>query len=250
MLRFSSVRVLLLSATCFYLIISLYTQSTTTIYTQTTPTLLAPAASPIAEQPLVNFVKKTVTTLRHTAYKLGGTRFDAIRGIYIIDCSAYVDRLLRTVFPRAYQSLVNAIGTKIPNSKNYYDFFMGLSHISNPYWSKVDSVSQLHPGDILVFCKKNIARARAAGHVMVIMSKPIPCAEGGFSVQVADSAPFAHSQDTRSAQHGGGIGIGTLMLKADPQTGKPAAYAWKEGSAWNSSVKFAMARPIENKAFV
>ena len=47
------------------------------------------------EHQLVEFVHKTVDTVRYSAYKLGGRHFDTSRGIYILDCSDYVDNILK-----------------------------------------------------------------------------------------------------------------------------------------------------------
>ncbi len=194
------------------------------------------------EQRLVGFVKRSVETLRYSAYKLGASHFDSSRGIYIVDCSAYVDHTLRSVYPNAYLSLVNSTGSDKPNTLNYYDFFKGLSD-NDEFWSKVEDVEQLQPGDILVFRYKNKLGRSTGGHVMVVMNKPIRDGDT-FTVSVADSAASGHSQDTRP---GGlsGIGMGKLLLKINPDTGQPSAFAWKVGSRWKSNVNFAMARPTD-----
>ena len=175
---------------------------------------------------LVNFIKTTVSTLRYTNYKLGGSRFEPSRGIYVVDCSQYVDHILHSVFPRAYAYLVNATGKSWPNSKDYYHFFMRLAAAPEGYWNLVRSARQLQPGDILVFCYKQTHR-HAAGHIMIVMEKPTETAHNTVLVSVADAAPIGHSDDTR-ATHKSGIGIGKMLLKIDPNTGKPAAYAWKK----------------------
>lgn len=193
------------------------------------------------EQRLVQFVHKTISTIQYSAYKLGGRRFDASKGIYVLDCSDYVDNILHAIYPKAYSNLVNSSGTDKPTSQHYFEFFNGLSEADNYYWSKIDEVDQLQPGDILVFRKKNGFRHGASGHVMIVMEKPIGESDE-YLVRVADSAPVGHSQDTRVA-HTSGIGIGTLLLKVDPNSGKPSAYAWKIGSRWVNNVSFAMARP-------
>lgn len=195
------------------------------------------------EERIVSFVQKSVETLRYSAYKLGGTKFDASHGIYVVDCSSYVDNVLRSVHPNAFSSLVNSTGADKPNSQHYYEFFSALPEEPKRYWNKVDEIEALHPGDILVFRYKNTRGAETGGHVMVVMEKPVRTAEA-FLVSVADSAPVGHSQDTRQRQYSG-IGIGTLLLKMDPKTGQPAAYAWKVGSRWNKNVNFAMARPTD-----
>lgn len=194
---------------------------------------------------LVNFVHATVTTLRYSAYKLGGGHFDPMKGVYVVDCSSYIDNVLQAVYPHAYDTLVNATGAERPNSRNYFDFFNRLSDSLKQSWNKVDNIQQLQPGDILVFRYKDgwHHHTLASGHVMVVMDKPTND-DNIFAIRVADSAPSGHSDDTR-LPHTSGVGIGTLLLKIDPQTGQPAAYAWREDSHWKSNVDFAMARPID-----
>jgi len=191
---------------------------------------------------LVDFVHQTVDSVRYSAYKLGGRHFDTTRGIYVLDCSDYVDNILETVHPRAYWSLADATGSDKPTSQHYYEFFSGLSEYPSYYWNKVDDVEKLEPGDILVFRKTNaMHRQIAGGHVMVVMNKPV-LDEDAYLVRVADSAPSGHSSDTRQGHSG--IGIGTILLKVDSKTGRPSAYAWKVGSRWKQNVTFAMARPV------
>lgn len=206
--------------------------------TQASPPTLGLVAS--IEQRLVNFVHKSVSNLHYSHYKLGGTKIDSSQGIYIVDCSGYVDHTLRAVFPNAYLSLVNSSGAEKPNTSHYYNFFKGLSDESDEYWSKVNDIEQLRPGDILVFRYKS-TRRYAGGHVMVVMNKPVQDGDT-YLVSVADSAASGHSEDTRT---GSGVGIGTLLLKVNPKTGQPSAYAWKIGSRWKNNVNFAMARPTE-----
>jgi hypothetical protein len=196
-----------------------------------------------SQKHLLSYVHKAVSTLRYSDYKLGGKRFDPARGIYVVDCSNFVDHILQATTPQAYSSLVNATGSGMPSTQHYYNFFNELANDPDSSWNKINSVGELRAGDILVFRYKNLHGDESGGHVMVVMETPV----GGsnvYSVRVADSAPSRHSSDTRQI-HEGGIGIGTLMLRINPVTGKPSAYAWGLGGYWNKNVNFAMARPIE-----
>jgi hypothetical protein len=195
------------------------------------------------EKKLVNFVRDTVAHLRYSHYKLGGHNFDSAHGIYVLDCSNFVDNILREASPHAYSSLVNAERAETPSTLHYYDFFSSLTEDPNNFWNKINSVEDLHPGDILVFRNKHYHGLYAGGHVMVVMETPTRSTDF-FFVRVADSAPTRHSQDTRQA-HKSGIGIGTLLLKVNPLTGHPNAYAWGLGGYWNKNVNFAMARPLD-----
>jgi len=207
--------------------------------------LLIPPTSFIApvQNDLVDFVRKTVNTLHYSRYKLGGAHFDTDRGVYIVDCSNFVDHILQEISPHAYSSLVNYSGSYSPATQHYYEFFAELTDNPDSYWNTVENLDDLKPGDILVFRKKNSRGRSTSGHIMVVMNKPIRDTNV-YSVRVADSAPARHSQDTRKPFKGG-IGIGTLLLKANPKTGKPAAYAWGVGGSWNKNAAFAMARPMD-----
>ena len=111
----------------------------------------------------------------------------------------------------------------------------------------MEDVEGLRPGDILVFRYRGSHRhSHSGGHVMVVMNQPVR--QGNmYLVSVADSASSGHSQDTRTGVHSSGVGIGTLLLRINPKTGQPAAYAWKIGAQWRSNVNFAMARPMDGK---
>lgn len=191
---------------------------------------------------VVKFVHTTVDHLRYSIYKLGGSHFDTNRGVYIVDCSNFVDHILQHVSPHAYSSLVSATGAESPASQQYYNFFKELSAEDNNYWNKVENVENLLPGDILVFRYKNARGNQTGGHVMVVMDKPIGNNDS-YLVKVADSASSRHSNDTRQYNESG-IGIGTLLLKANHATGRPQAYAWAQNSYWHNNVTFAMARPV------
>jgi len=194
------------------------------------------------EKNLVNFVRQTIATIRYTAYKLGGTHIDTSRGIYVVDCSSYVDHILKTVYPDAYTSLTSWSGSEKPTTHDYYHYFVNLSAKAR-HWNTIEDVEQLRPGDILVFRYKNQSGNETGGHVMIVMDKPMR--EGNtFMIRIADSAPAGHSLDTR-LPHASGIGIGTILLKVDTETFQPYAYAWKVGSRWENNVNFAMARPID-----
>jgi hypothetical protein len=210
---------------------------------QTSLSIPKPGFAASIEQRLVNFVHKSVNTLRYSAYKLGGTRIDTSQGIYIVDCSGYVDYTLRAVYPNAYFHLVGSSGVDKPNTSHYYDFFTSLSDDPDRYWSKIEDIEHLRPGDILVFRYKNTHGRSTGGHVMVVMNKPERDGDA-YVLSVADSAASGHSEDTRQ-NHVSGVGIGTILLKINPKTKQPSAYAWTVNSRWKDNVNFAMARPLE-----
>lgn len=208
----------------------------------TTPSHLPSYLLNTTEKRLVGFVQQTVSTLNYSFYKLGGTQIDAKRGIYIVDCSTYVDHIMKSVYPNSYSHLVSWSGSQKPTTNDYYQYFTNLSERNKLlFWDNINNVNELRPGDILVFRYKNVEKRQAGGHVMIVMDKPIHNGDS-FLVRVADSAAVGHSKDTRLPNRSG-IGIGTLLLRTNSTTFKPTAYAWRVGSRWEYNVKIAMARP-------
>lgn len=198
------------------------------------------------EHQLIEFVHNTVNHLTYSAYKKGGVHADFASGIYILDCSTYIDMILKSVYPKAYYNLVHSTWSEKPSSRVYYDFFMHLSKAPKHYWDKIDNVKYLRAGDILVFRYLNRKKKATGGHVMIVMDSTQPSANTVL-VRVADSAAAGHSKDTREP-HASGIGVGTLLLKVNPKTGHPSAYAWKLDAPLKSNVTFAMARPRSDLA--
>jgi hypothetical protein len=191
------------------------------------------------EQGIVALVHRAIASLQSTHYRYGGNYFNMSSGIYELDCSDYVDDLLKISQPRAYADLADATGTQKPTSSDYYRFFNNLPDNSGHAWQRVDDVEALKPGDILVFHNYS-----GGGHVMVVMNTPrlTQDDDSTYLVQVSDSASSRHSNDTR-APHVSGVGIGTLLLKTNPETGEPNAYAWTVDSGWDR-VRVAMAEPL------
>lgn len=190
------------------------------------------------------FAHKTVTTLHYSSYRFGGNRFDLQRGIYMLDCSGYVDNLLNKSAPRAYSTLAQWSGSYKPNSEHYYNFFNRIANQGGyDSWDVVENTKALQPGDILVFRYKNGRGKSRGGHVMLVMGKQLIENSDVVKVRVADSAETGHSADTRGSHSG--IGIGTLLLKINPNTGRPYAFAWRMNSPWNTRVNIAMGRPVD-----
>lgn len=214
--------------------------------TKVLPTPEASHMTPMASEKLMAWVSKTVSKLRYSHYKYGGSYFNPAHGVYEVDCSGYVNNLLVQAAPDAYHNVLHFTRTYKPTSEDYYHFFKDLPK-GRPRndWYQVPKVSQLNSGDILVFrYSHHFWKHSNGGHVMVVVHSPVPLHwyDNSYLVRVADSASAGHSNDTRPP-HTSGIGIGTLIIKVNRFSGRTCAFAWKVGSRWKH-VELAMARPI------
>lgn len=194
---------------------------------------------------LVNYLKNSVAHMRQTRYVFGGSKFDVKTGVYKIDCSGLVNRLVQITCPRAYEVITGARHTGRPTTLDYFDFLGTIPRGSvRANWQNVDSVNHLKPGDILVYRFSGKPKS-APGHMMIVVEAPKPVMNkaGVYCVRVADSANSGHTNDTRK-HHSSGVGIGSLMLKTYADNGRPYCMSWKEGSSWGPRVNFAMGRVI------
>lgn len=208
-------------------------------------TTLMALKKPAASTKLVTYLKSSVQHLRQTRYVFGGSYFDTSKGVYKIDCSGLVNRLVQITCPRAYGVITGARHTARPNTLDYYDFLGTIPRgATRANWQNVDTVKHLQPGDILVYRFPGRAKS-APGHMMIVVEAPKPVANkaGVYCVRVADSANSGHTNDTRK-HHTSGVGIGSLMLKTYTDSGRPYRMSWKEGSSWGPQVNFAMGRAM------
>ncbi|MCW5590356.1 MAG: hypothetical protein KIT27_11935 [Legionellales bacterium] len=188
---------------------------------------------------LVKTIHQVQSNIHYSRYHLGQNLFDLDRGVYILDCSSYVDDLLQRAFPNAFQQLSSFSHTHLPNSNDYYHFINHLPiTIQDTDWEKIEDVGNLHAGDILVFRYKR-PHYHVAGHVMVVVTPPEKIQNQVYVVKVADSTPFPHSNDTRRAH--AGVGVGDMLLKVN-SNGEPVAYAWRVHAGFESKMHIVMAR--------
>jgi hypothetical protein len=198
--------------------------------------------------------------LRETAYvHAAGRILDEDAGVYKYDCSGFVgDFILKQVLPKHYDDLA-ANAAKFhadahPRAWGFYDYFKdvlgGKDEASNAYWEVFRSFAKVRPGDVIVvkysedWRRKVIKKCghSSTGHVMTAWSLPAK-AEGGYLIEVADSASSGHGRDTRrtgaaKCRHSGflgckccakdavnGIGRGRMWFGTD-KDGAAVSYRW------------------------
>jgi hypothetical protein len=222
-----------------------------------------------------NFVAPVVRSIMsnmHTSrYHLGSNQFNLEDGTYQVDCSAYVNHVLEHSAPQAYNSLQAQTGTNRPSTSDYFHFLAKIpAEQATHNWMKVAQVDELQPGDLIVYRKNAVVKVKTvhkikqvrhghkkirrvvhtkiihqnSGHIMVVMSKPIPDANlpNVYHLEVSDSASSGHGHDTRG--HSGGIGMGTVLIKVSESTLAPVTLSWQEVSRWQPHIMFEMGRPL------
>lgn len=145
------------------------------------------------------------------------------QGQYDVDCSGFVDWLLGQVNPPALAEL-RALSVKRPLAKH----FVAVLGSATPkvHWSRLLTVAELAPGDVIAWEKPADLTSSNTGHVMIVAEPAQLERENRWTIPIIDSSASPHgSSDARRAAHATGIGRGSVVLETSA-SGEPVAYHW------------------------
>jgi hypothetical protein len=224
----------------------LATRAFATTTASNVPNTFRDTTGSLAARDLLVRVDEALNGLTYTYYLFGGDFFDAAAGVYKVDCSGYVNRMVEDAVPSAYDAVTSAGDTARPSAEDYYGFFVSIPYNETRNgWRRVRRVLDLRPGDILVYRYDDAVSTSSTGHAMIVVDLPVRYATftNAYRIRVSDSARSGHSSDNRGSG-GSGVGAGYVLVQADPDTGKPQRFAWSLSGYWKSGLKLAMGRPI------
>jgi hypothetical protein len=107
-----------------------------------------------AEQDL-HLVKET-----HYQHK---THIDKAAGVFDLDCSGFVDHLVKQVAPQQYDRFPIELRHTRPRAEVYYQFFVDLAETPKPGWRAVSRFAELRRGDLIAWKKETTAGNRRYG---------------------------------------------------------------------------------------
>ncbi len=198
----------------------------------------APAAAPVPSPPTASeriaaFALRVQREMRASRYAPrnipASTR---TTGVFVTDCSGFVNFVVRDAAPVSYGALRRARHTARPTSG---DYALGLRG-RVPTWSRVLRVADVRAGDVIAWTRPAGSRA---GHVMVVADVAHKVGARRWTLAIVDSTSVPHGRtDTRrrdrrngpSSTNGrpSGVGRGTIGLVVDAR-GRPIAYTWSAG---------------------
>jgi hypothetical protein len=173
-----------------------------------------------------------------TVYGFGGEGDDDGSGA--IDCSGYVNRVLKRAAPRSFAALAEL--RRRPRAREYVERI----ERGGDGWQRIARVADLLPGDVIAWRYEpghSSKDPRATGHVVVVVDAPEPAGPEMWRVRVSDSARSGHSYDTRP-KGTSGVGAGTMLVAVD-SNGGPVATAWSLRGHFDTDETIAMGRPID-----
>jgi hypothetical protein len=167
-------------------------------------------------QGLADAAEQDLRLVRETHYQ-HKTHIDKTAGVFDLDCSGFVDHLVKQVAREQYDQLPIEPGHTRPRAEVYYHFFVELARTPEPGWKAVSRFAELRRGDLIAWKKETAAQETGdTGHVMVVGAAPTRLGNGSYRLTVYDSTNSPHDNDTR-APGADGIGRGDLFFYVNAQ---------------------------------
>lgn len=180
---------------------------------------------------LADAAEQVLKAMRETHYR-HWTHVDTAAGAYDVDCSGFVDYLLKRVAPAQFAQLPIEAGHTRPRAQVYYDFLHALRATPSAGWAGVPRLADARRGDLLAWKRVALVRGKGdTGHVAIVAGPPTTEADGTVKVEVYDSSASRHDFDSR-AEGTNGVGKGVITFRVDAQ-GEPIAVRFNSGANFN-----------------
>lgn len=211
---------------------------------------------------VIREVDRVMTLLKTTKYTLSNYITDVEGGRLEVDCSKYVETILKEVSLNHYNDLPKSSQSGLTSlAKDYYNHFVTLptepDGVHN--WIRIMDIADARPGDIISYI--HAEEGNTTGHVMIICSYPALSGPVDYSVIVNDAAGSGHYGDTRnnegpySADYSyiptlvidgdqwkyGGVGIGMMWF----HLGENSYYRWSSPTGSTVYKNIAIGRMID-----
>ena len=171
---------------------------------------------------LGNAAERLLSGMRETHYQ-HSTHVDRAGGVYDMDCSGFVDYLLKRIAPAQFAQLRIEPGHARPRAAMYFELFKRLHKSPLPGWEAVQKLGDARRGDIIAWqLVSSTQEPGDTGHVVIVAAAPIEQTDGLFRVEVYDSSGIRHDDDSR-AEGTNGVGKGVITFRVDA-FGEPVGF--------------------------
>jgi hypothetical protein len=173
-------------------------------------------------QNIADAAETLIGSIRETHYE-HKTHVVPSDGIYDMDCSGFVDYLLKRVAPELYDHLPIETGHPRPRAAAYFEFFRNLPGNPVAGWKSIDQLANARRGDIIAWAlEASTQKPGDTGHVVIVAAPPVSTEAKEYRVTVYDSSGIRHDEDSR--QEGtSGIGEGVITIRVDDR-GTPIGF--------------------------
>ena len=166
--------------------------------------------------------ERLLSGMRETHYQ-HSTHVDRAGGVYDMDCSGFVDYLLKRIAPAQFAQLQIEPGHARPRAAMYFELFKGLHKSPLPGWEVVQKLGDARRGDIIAWqLVSSTQESGDTGHVVIVAAAPVEQTDGLYRVEVYDSSEIRHDNDSRP-EGTNGVGKGVITFRVDA-FGEPVGF--------------------------
>jgi hypothetical protein len=189
--------------------------------------VLGPGGPALHDEAVRELAAGKITEYRHVIH------IDEVAGVYVYDCSGFVDYALSNIAPDALDALRRVRGRRRPTARTYVQLLSDISPgETRGRWLHVKEIAALQPGDVVAWLastsKPDPWGIINTGHVMIVDGAASERSPGEWVVPVIDSS-FGHGgADRRKLPEATGLGRGTIVLVVE--NGNLAGYRWTESA--------------------
>lgn len=201
------------------------------------------AASLSFSEMMFEEASSTLKTYQQSRYS-HQTMIDEQKGIYNVDCSAFVGYILQKKAPLALEALPIDSGYKRVRAQNFYDYFKALEHTPSAHWIPIEAFSKLERGDVIVWKYDKALQKKDTGHIVIVSENPTREEQNLYRVRVIDASKGKHANDTR-AENQDGIGSGDMWFRVDEKD-SPIGLYWSSKDKKEAKHAIAMGRVFKS----
>jgi hypothetical protein len=171
---------------------------------------------------LADAAHRLLSEVRETHYQ-HKRHIDKVAGVYDMDCSEFVDYLLKRVAPEEFSQIPVVPGHVRPRAAMYFQFLNRLRQQPLVWWQAVYRLGDARRGDIIAWeLHASTQKPGDTGHVVIVASTPVLKTRDLCAVEVYDSSGILHDNDSRP-EHTSGVGRGVITFRIN-QSGEPIAF--------------------------
>ncbi len=160
--------------------------------------------------------EQLISGMRETHYQ-HKTHADRASGDYDMDCSGFVDYLLKHLAPAQFAQVGVEPGHARPRAAMYFQLFNRLRASPLPGWEAVPKLHDARRGDIIAWQLTASTQVPGdTGHVVIVAAPPVEQTDGSCRVEIYDSSVIHHDDDSRP-EGTNGIGKGVITIRVDGQ---------------------------------
>jgi len=171
---------------------------------------------------LADAAQRLLSDVRETHYQ-HKTHVDRTEGVYNMDCSGFVDYLLKRIAPRQFGQLPIESGHARPRAAMYFQLLHRLREQPLPGWEAIRQLAHARRGDIIAWeLQASTQEPGDTGHVVIVAADPIQETQIICRVEVYDSSGIHHDDDSR-LEHTSGVGKGIITFRVN-ESGEPISF--------------------------